>query len=198
MKKIILASNSPRRKEILKNAGIDFRVKTSNCAELYSRKFDIEVVKNNSLKKVSAVMEKGEEPSYVIGADTTVILDSVCLVKPRNVFEALFMLLKLSDKRHTVITSHTVADSSTGKTITKCSISYVTFRKLSLSEIICYIKEKNPLDKAGSYGIQDFITPNEADNPPDKSFVKKLEGSYNNVMGLDDVLIFDMLRELEK
>lgn len=198
MKEIILASNSPRRKEILLNAGIKFKVKTSKYKELYSKYFDEEIVKKNSLNKVSGVIKEGVSPSLIIGADTIVTLYSVCLVKPRNIIEAFFMLKKLSDKTHKVITSHTAADSVTGKSITQLSTSFVTFRKLGSFEIIRYIISKNPLDKAGSYGIQDFIKPDEASNPPEGSFVKKLDGSYYNVMGLDIDLILSMIKMLEK
>ena len=198
MKEIILASNSPRRKEILLNAGIKFKVKTSKYKELYSKYFDEEIVKKNSLNKVSSVIKEGVYPSLIIGADTIVTLYSVCLVKPRNIIEAFFMLKKLSDKTHKVITSHTVADSVTGKSITQLSTSFVTFRKLGSFEIIRYIISKNPLDKAGSYGIQDFIKPDEVSNPPEGSFIKKLDGSYYNVMGLDIDLILSMIKMFEK
>lgn len=195
---IILASNSPRRKEILKNANINFKIISSDCKEEYSKIYDEQIVKKNSLLKVSAAKEGAVNPSIIIGADTVVILDSVCLVKPQNVIEALFMLKKLSNKTHLVITSHTVINSDTDETLTELSKSHVTFRKLNLFEIINYILTKNPLDKAGSYGIQDFISVNEINNPPKSSFIKSLDGSYYNVMGLDIDLIQRMLEKLEK
>lgn len=195
---IILASNSPRRKEILKNANINFKIISSDCKEEYSKIYDEQIVKKNSLLKVSAAKEGAVNPSIIIGADTVVILDSVCLVKPQNVIEALFMLKKLSNKTHLVITSHTVINSDTDETLTELSKSHVTFRKLNLFEIINYILTKNPLDKAGSYGIQDFISINEINNPPKSSFIKSLDGSYYNVMGLDIDLIQRMLEKLEK
>lgn len=198
MKKIILASNSPRRKEILNLLGRKFEIKTSECDELYSHIFDENIIKKNSLIKASGVIREGVRNSLVIGADTMVILNSVCLVKPQNVIEALFMLKNLSNKTHLVITSHTIIDSDTKEEITELSKSFVTFKKLSIFEIIKYILTKKPLDKAGSYGIQDFLSPINKDNPPETSFIKHLEGSYYNVMGLDIDVVKQMLEKLEK
>ena len=198
MKNLILASNSPRRKEILNLLGRKFEIKTSKVDEFFSKIFDEEIIKKNSLIKASGVKQKGVRNALIIGADTMVILDSVCLVKPQNVIEALFMLKKLSNKTHMVVTSHTIINSETGENLTELSKSYVTFRKLNLFEIIKYILTKKPLDKAGSYGIQDFISINEINNPSKNSFIKKLGGSYYNVMGLDIDLIQQMLEKLEK
>lgn len=198
MKNIILASNSPRRKEILNLLGRKFEIKTSKVDEFFSKIFDEEIIKKNSLIKASGVKQEGVRNALIIGADTMVILDSVCLVKPQNVIEALFMLKKLSNKTHMVVTSHTIINSETGENLTELSKSYVTFRKLNLFEIIKYILTKKPLDKAGSYGIQDFISINEINNTSKNSFIKKLDGSYYNVMGLDIDLIQQMLEKLEK
>lgn len=198
MKNLILASNSPRRKEILNLLGRKFEIKTSKVDEFFSKIFDEEIIKKNSLIKASGVKQEGVRNALIIGADTMVILDSVCLVKPQNVIEALFMLKKLSNKTHMVVTSHTIINSETGENLTELSKSYVTFRKLNLFEIIKYILTKKPLDKAGSYGIQDFISINEINNTSKNSFIKKLDGSYYNVMGLDIDLIQQMLEKLEK
>lgn len=193
MKKIILASNSPRRKEILSKGNINFEIKTSECKEIYSELYDEKVVKENSIIKASAVLKEVDEPALIIGADTIVILDNVCLVKPHNIYEAFFMLKKLSNKTHYVITSHTIIDSETKNSLTKISTSEVTFRKLNSFEIIKYIFDKKPFDKAGSYGIQDFISENNINSIPEKSFIKSLKGSYYNVMGLDLDLVTEML-----
>lgn len=198
MKNIILASNSPRRKEILNLLGRKFEIKTSKVDEFFSKIFDEEIIKKNSLIKASGVKQEGVRNALIIGADTMVILDSVCLVKPQNVIGALFMLKKLSNKTHMVVTSHTIINSETGENLTELSKSYVTFRKLNLFEIIKYILTKKPMDKAGSYGVQDFISINEINNPSKNSFIKKLDGSYYNVMGLDIDLIQQMLEKLEK
>ena len=193
---IILASNSPRRKEILTRANINFKVKTSDCREEYSKIYDEKIVLENSLKKALAAKEGINGPSIIIGADTVVILDSVCLVKPHNKYEAFFILKKLSNRTHSVVTSHTVLRADTNKILTKISTSYVTFRCLGILEIIKYINDFNPLDKAGSYGIQDFIKPDEINNINKKSFIKELKGSYYNVMGLDVELVKSMIDEI--
>lgn len=193
---IILASNSPRRKEILKNANINFKIISSDCKEEYSKIYDEQIVKKNSLLKVSAAKEGAVNPSIIIGADTVVILDSVCLVKPHNIYEAFFMLKKLSNKTHFVVTAHSVLRTDTNKILTKISKSYVTFRRLGIFEIIKYINDFNPLDKAGSYGIQDFIRSDEINNIKKESFISKIEGSYYNVMGLDVDLVLSMIDEL--
>ena len=195
MKKIILASNSPRRKELLQKYGINFTIKTSKCEEINSKQYDEKNVIYNSKTKASAVIdEKMDDNVIVIAADTVVILDSVCLVKPQNIVEAIFMLKKLSGKTHKVTTSHTIIDTKTKKEITKLSNSFVTFRKLSLYEIINYVLTKKPLDKAGSYGIQDFVTIDNYKNPPKESFISKIEGSYYNIVGFDIDLVIDMLQ----
>lgn len=194
MKKIILASNSPRRKEILTTGKVNFEIKTSECEEIYSLHYDEQIVRKNSLLKASAVITDDMEESLIIGADTIVILDSVCLVKPQNVIEALFMLKKLSSKTHMVVTSHTIINSKTKQEQTEISKSYVTFKKLSYFEIIKYLINKKPFDKAGSYGIQDFITIDNYKNPPKNSFISKIDGSYYNVVGFDLDLVLNMLQ----
>lgn len=194
MKKIILASNSPRRKEILTIGKVNFEIKTSECEEIYSLHYDEQIVRKNSLLKASAVITDDMEESLIIGADTIVILDSVCLVKPQNVIEALFMLKKLSNKTHMVVTSHTIINSKTKQEQTEISKSYVTFKKLSYFEIFKYLINKKPFDKAGSYGIQDFITIDNYKNPPKNSFISKIEGSYYNVVGFDLDLVLNMLQ----
>ena len=193
MKKIILASNSPRRKELLEKYKIEFTIKTEKCEEINERIYDEKNVIKNSQMKASAVAKNEKGNSLVIAADTVVILDSVCLVKPQNVIEALFMLKKLSGKTHKVVTSHTIIETETNKELTELSTSCVTFRKLSLYEIIKYILIKNPLDKAGSYGLQDFVTIENYKNPPKESFVTNVEGSFYNIVGFDIELVLKML-----
>ncbi len=198
MKEIILASNSPRRKELLKKTGVKYRVISKNVKEKYSKNYSKEIVEYNSYTKASAAAEDfcGKN-AVIIGADTVVVLDNMCLVKPQNIFEAIFMLKKLSGKTHTVFTSHTFIDTREKIETTKISETKVTFRKLNLIEIIRYIITKNPLDKAGSYGIQDFLSENNVTNPPKNSFISKIEGNFNNVVGLDTDIVFEMLDNLQ-
>ena len=192
-KKLILASNSPRRREILKKFGFEFKIVKSVYREDKSEQFSIENIKKNSLGKALDVAQRIDFDAIVIGADTMVILDSVCLNKPQDISEAIFMLKNLSAKTHFVITAISLADTKSGKNLVEFDKTYVTFRELSEDEIINYIKTKNPLDKAGSYGIQDFI---QADyvKIPESSFISEIKGDYYNVMGINPKLLNDMLK----
>ena len=192
-KKLILASNSPRRREILKKFGFEFEIVKSVYREDKSEQFSIENIKKNSLGKALDVAQRIDFDAIVIGADTMVILDSVCLNKPQDISEAIFMLKNLSAKTHFVITAISLADTKSGKNIVEFDKTYVTFRELSEDEIINYIKTKNPLDKAGSYGIQDFIQTDYV-KIPESSFISQIKGDYYNVMGINPKLLNDMLR----
>lgn len=193
MKKIILASNSPRRKEILQRNDIEFITLTAKCAEINERIFNKDNLTYNSKTKAYSVLHLTDKNSLIIAADTVVVFNNMCLFKPQSFIEAIFMLRKLSNNTHKVVTSHTILDAKTGRDITELSVSFVEFRKINLFEIIFYILSKNPLDKAGSYGIQDFIDSSNVDNPPKNSFIRKIIGSYYNVVGLDIDLIQKML-----
>ena len=196
--KLILASKSPRRKEILEKTGFKVVIEPSNFAEKKTEKFnnieEIEnIIKYNSEGKAKEVFERINSEALVIGADTVVILECVCMNKPRNSSEAFLCLKNLSGKAHIVKTAVSVV----GKlgAITKIDTSTVYFRKLEDSEILKYIEEKNPLDKAGSYGIQDFIDENLLITP--ESFIQKIEGSYYNIMGICPEFLKNLIEEHE-
>lgn len=166
----ILASNSPRRKEILSKAGFTFRVIPSNYDEkICGLKYSAELVENCAYNKALDVSKKAF--GTIVAADTVVVLDNFILGKPIDEDEAFFMLKNLSNKTHFVATSFCILNDE--KVIKNTDITYVTFRELSDKEIKEYIKTKKPLDKAGSYGIQD-----EGFN-----FAIKTDGSINNVIG---------------
>ncbi len=195
-KKLVLASNSPRRKEILNDFGYCFDTVKSYYKEEKFEKFSYENIKKNSLGKALDVAQRVQGDATIIGADTMVILDSVCLLnKPRNFNEAVFMLKKLSDKTHEVITAISLVKVPDFKNITSYTTTKVTFRKLNQDEIINYVIDKNPLDKAGSYGIQDFLSINDVDNPPKSSFIKKIDGDYLNVVGFSISTFEKMLKD---
>lgn len=194
MKKIILASNSPRRKDILSQLGLEFQVEKSNFKEVKDEIFKIENIKKNSLGKALEIANRFEFEAIVIGADTMVILDSVCLNKPRNQNEAFLMLKNLSGKTHKVITSISIVETKTLKNFSDYTTTKVTFKKLSDDEILTYIKEKNPLDKAGSYGIQDFIPYEFANTKTSGGFIEKIEGDYYNVVGMSKNLLEQILK----
>lgn len=192
-KKIILASNSPRRREILSSLGLEFEIMKSDFKEIKNELFKYEYIEKNSQGKALDIASRLNFDALVISADTVVILDSVCLNKPRNVNEAIFMLKNLSGKTHKVISSVCIVETPSMKIKQDFCETFVTFRNLSEEEILKYIKEKNPLDKAGSYGIQDFISINETKNPPKESFISKIEGDYLNVVGMSADLVLKLL-----
>ncbi len=196
MEKIILASNSPRRKEILKKGNINFTVIKSNYKEESFKFYNESFIKKNSLNKALDVIRHIDYKAVVIGADTMVILkesngSSVCLLKPENSSQVFSMLKKLSGKTHKVVTSISLIETPSLKELTEIEETFVTFRVLCDSEIKEYIEKFNPLDKAGSYGVQDFLTidgkiPDKFKQlmPGKESFISKLEGDYYNVMGI--------------
>ena len=194
MKRIILASKSPRRKELLEKKGIKFEVIKSNYKEEKNDRFNQNFIKKISYCKARDVAQSIDFDAIVISADTIVILDSVCLNKPRNFNEALFCLKNLSNKWHSVITAVTVIYGDYSKT--ELVETRVKFRKLEDDEIKNYIEKYEPFDKAGSYGIQDFISEKEAENPPKSSFIEKIDGPYDNVMGLPVEKVIEMLNEV--
>lgn len=184
MEKLILASASPRRKEILAKAGYNFKIIPSNYDEkICNKPYSEELVENCAYNKALDVF-KNNKDSIVIGADTVVVLDNIILGKPKDNLEARKMLQNLSGRTHFVATS--VCLISSNKHIRKTEKTFVTFRKLSESEIMNYINNYNPLDKAGSYGIQD-------DN---FNFAIKTEGELDNVIGFPIKLFQELLKKL--
>ncbi len=180
---LILASNSPRRKEILKNAGYDFRVMPSSYDEkINNLSYDDKLVENCAKQKALDV-QKYAKNELIISADTVVVLNNIILGKPKDEFEAFEMLKNLSDNTHFVATS--VCLIKNDKILCATDKTYVTFKKLSDDEILNYIKTKNPLDKAGSYGIQD----------DGFDFAIELNGELNNVIGFPLKLFENMLKK---
>ena len=170
---LILASNSPRRKDILTRAGYDFEIVPSNYDEkICGLDYSKELVENCAYNKALDVAGRLTGEFIIIGADTVVVSDNIILGKPKNEEDAFNMLQKLSDKTHFVATSVCIIASS-GKTVKDTDKTFVTFRKLSDNDILSYIKHSKPLDKAGSYGIQD----------PGFDFAIKIEGELDNVIG---------------
>ncbi len=212
MKKIILASNSPRRKEILTKGNIDFTIVKSNYKEESFKFYNESFIKKNSLNKALDVAKSIDYNALVIGADTMVILEegkcSVCLLKPEDNSQAFSMLKNLSGKTHKVVTSISLVETLSLKELTEIEETFVTFRPLSDKEIEKYIEKFNPLDKAGSYGVQDFLEYNAckyklAENfkklmPDCESFISKIDGDYYNVMGISLDKLKNMLEEFDK
>ena len=179
---MILASSSPRRKEILEKAGFKFFV----AASCYDEKindliFSNEIVENCAVQKALDVQNKIKTGDLIISADTVVVLNNKILGKPKDYPEAFKMLNMLSDCKHFVATSVCLVKGE--KILFKTEITYVTFRKLSEDDIKNYIERSKPFDKAGSYGIQD----------EGFDFVKKIDGDIDNVIGFPMKLFLKML-----
>ncbi len=185
MKKIILASTSPRRKRLMKQLGIEFTIIPSKVIEKFNPRLKPRrQAEELSLQKAEAVA--GNYPdAIIIGADTLVALEDEVLGKPKDEKEAKRMLKKLSGTTHKVITGITIIDSSSRKTITKSVETSVTFRTLYPPEIASYIQTDKPFDKAGSYAIQD----------KGALFIERIEGDYFGTVGLP---LFLLAKELKK
>ena len=172
---IILASNSPRRRELLSGLGLDYEVRTlPGIDESFPNTLQGEEIPVYiSSKKASAYLDALKENELLITADTIVWLDGQVLGKPSDEEDARQMLRDLSGKTHQVITGVTFATTSFQKSF--ASVSQVTFATLTEEEINYYVTHYHPMDKAGSYGVQEWI-----------GFigVERIEGSYFNVMGL--------------
>lgn len=184
---IILASNSPRRRELLSGLGLDYEVRTlPGIDESYPETLQGEEIPVYiSSQKASAYLGELKENELLITADTIVWLDGRVLGKPSDEEDACQMLRALSGKTHQVITGVTLATTTFQKSF--ASVSQVTFATLSDEEIKYYISRYHPMDKAGSYGVQEWI-----------GFigVERIEGSYFNVMGLPVQRLYRELKEI--
>ena len=176
MRKIILASASPRRRELLEKAGVSFEIRIAGGEEIISSRIPEEVVKGLSMQKAYAVADEEPEGTVIIGADTIVVYRGQILGKPADVEDAVRMLQHLQDATHQVYTGVTLLYRRNSKwepySFAECTD--VTFYPVSEQEICTYAATGDPLDKAGSYGIQG----------PFGVYVKGIRGDYSNVMGL--------------
>lgn len=184
MKKIILASVSPRRATILKQIGINFKVEASNFKEKFDKKIKPHLLAQHlSLGKAESVAKKYND-AIIIAADTLIIFKGKIIGKPTNKLEAKKILKLLNGKVHSIITGFTILDTGIKKVVTKSVETKVYFGKMTDKEIVAYIASGEPLDKAGAYGIQE----------KGNIFVKKIEGDYFNVVGLP---IYSLVQELK-
>lgn len=172
-KQIILASGSPRRKELLKGLDIPFTLQTKNIDEVYPKDLEAGEITEFLAELKAEAFEEIDTDTIIITADTIVWLDHKSVMKPKNRNDAMEIIGKLSDKCHEVFTSVCIKSATKSKTFT--DVTKVCFEKLSEAEITYYIDTYKPYDKAGAYGAQEWIG---------YMAIKKLEGSYFNVMGL--------------
>lgn len=192
MYKVILASASPRRRELLAQIGMDFKVIISKADENISEPAPEQLVMKLSNIKAMAVYEEHgieDEATIILGADTVVAFDGKVLGKPKDTQQAKEMLGMLSDNTHQVFTGVTILYKKQGglKSETFYDKTTVYTYPISDKEIDEYIMTGEPMDKAGSYGIQGIGA----------KFIKKIDGDYNNVVGLPVSKIYQKIKEIE-
>ena len=185
---LILASNSPRRKQILTEMGLEFEIVPSNYDEKIENDiFSYDKIEDLATKKCLDVSNCSDKNSLVLAADTVVVLHNKILGKPHSREEAYKMLSELSGETHSVVTSICGINTKTNRAALLSTTSYVRFNKLTENMIHNYVDTYNPLDKAGSYGIQEL--------PP--NYIDKFEGSFENIVGLDPEAVKSVLKQLE-
>lgn len=184
MPRVVLASASPRRRDLLRLIGIPHGVRPADIDETY---VPGEEPREHAERLARAKAEKvagSETDALIIGADTIVVVDGEVLGKPRNMADAVRMLSMLSGRSHVVITA--VAAAYDGRVVSGVEEVVVAFRDLSREEIASYIATGEPMDKAGAYGIQGFGA----------TIVRRVEGDYFAVMGLPLVKLVALMSEL--
>jgi septum formation protein len=184
-KKILLASGSARRKELMTQLGYEFEVVTADCDELYPEDLPADQVAPflSELKAKSFAAVGADE--ILNTADTVVVLDRQVLGKPRSREEALVMLQSLSGKMHQVYTAITVRSGKTS--ITEVDVANVFFDTITENEAVMYVDRYQPMDKAGSYGIQEWLG---------MARITRIEGSFYTIMGLPTHLLYKTLQKL--
>lgn len=185
MRKIVLASASPRRKEILAGVGLDFVVDAGSYEEDMSLSMPpSRLARFLSREKAAAAAGKYAD-ALIIAADTFIVFRRAVLGKPHLKQEARKMLTLLNGKTHTVITGYTILDSADGRRVSGSVETKVTLKRLSVGEINAYVASGEPLDKAGAYAIQGLGA----------LIVKKIEGDYLNIVGLPLSALAEDLRK---
>jgi septum formation protein len=187
--KLILASESPRRAEILTAAGIPFEVRTAKIDESHvAGESPDQMVVRLACAKVEAVASKihSGRPYIILGADTVVVADSEILGKPRDAKNAREMLRKLRGREHFVITGFALLRTKDGELRGGYETTRVWFSSMSDAEIDAYVSTKEPLDKAGAYAIQGIAA----------RYIPRIEGCYFNVVGLPLARVWQALTDL--
>jgi septum formation protein len=184
---VYLASKSPRRKKLLNQLNIKFKVISIHInEESKNGETPSGMVKRLSKEKLSKARKKIND-GIIITADTIVVIDNIILGKPKDEKDAERILKKLSGRTHTVYTGYSVFNCTNNKSITNYKKTSVTFRELENDEIKNYIASGTPMDKAGAYGIQDDFG---------AVFIKKINGDYYNVVGLPLSGLYDSLKKI--
>lgn len=187
---MILASTSPRRRELIALLGIPFQVMPSEAGEDTPAGWKPEqVVEELALRKADAVYRKlteSDRDAVVVGSDTIVVLEDDILGKPADEADAVRMLQMLQGRRHQVYTGAACIDGVTGRSMVRHSVTSVDIKPLSTEQICAYVRSGEPMDKAGAYGIQGLGA----------VIVEGITGDYFTVVGLPLSLLGDMLSEM--
>lgn len=185
--KFILASKSPRRKELLGNLGLKFEIMESSADEsVISKDIPPEIyVQELAMIKSTSVAACAGKNSLVIGADTVVVADGKIIGKPKDFDEAYAMLSSFSNSSHKVYSGISVTDSSSGRTVADWCETEVFFNEMTPCEIENYINTYKPYDKAGAYGIQEYAS----------VFIEKINGDFFNVVGLPLSKLYGLLKK---
>jgi septum formation protein len=189
--KIILASSSPRRQHLLKSICMEFEIISPDINEKQFEQSNPENYCQNiatiKAKAVSNKLNSAPYPTIIIAADTIVVKDNNIINKPADKNDAINTLKMLSNNKHKVYTGVAILNTATQKIKCDFSCTNVSFRHLSEDEILEYVNSEKPMDKAGSYGIQDDYG---------ALFVNKIDGCFYNVVGLPLELVFRMIKEI--
>lgn len=181
--RIILASSSPRRKELMERMGLDFMIRTVPTDETMKKDGKpYDEVADVSRRKAYAVQSLCTDEDIIVAADTIVVCDGTIMGKPHDAGNAVDMLRRLSGREHQVMTGLTVCRGS--RTETKTVVTVVRFRPMTDAEILAYVATGEPMDKAGAYGVQGLAA----------MFIEGLDGDFYNVMGLPVCTLAQMLR----
>lgn len=188
MKEFVLASASPRRRELLTQIGIPFRICLSKKEEESSQKKPGDIVKELSYTKAKDVFDQGNQDAVVIGADTIVVYDEQVLGKPKDEEDAYKMIKMLQGKTHQVYTGVSVIwrQDDSIQVSSFYAVTDVELYGMSEEEIRAYIATNEPYDKAGGYAIQGYFA----------RYVKQIQGDYNNVVGLPVGELYQILNSL--
>lgn len=185
MKKIILASASPRRKEIMDITGLNFSVCKSDYEEDLNLSMQPRELARFLSRKKAETVAANHKNALIIGADTFIVYNDRLLGKPHTEKEAEKMLKMLNGNKHSVITGFTIIDTGSGRKLSRSVTTTVYFKKLSSKEIKAYLRSKEPLDKAGAYAVQGLGA----------VFVEKIDGDFFNVMGLPLCALTESLKK---
>lgn len=186
----VLASQSPRRKQLLSSLGFDFKIITADIDENLDTSLSPEIYSRYlALMKAKVIADSLDYEALVLGSDTIVVLDGSIINKPESKGDAFRILKMLSGKTHKVYTGIALINSKDKSCLNDYKVTDVTFRVLNDDEILAYIESGSPMDKAGAYGIQDDFG---------AVFVSHIEGCYYNIVGLPLELLYNSIKQMMK